>query len=106
ILLDEPSSFMDPKHQVLLAEILEKINREQGVGVLVASHDVNSLAELATKVIALKDTKLQFFGDKQRFLSEEQLATVYDVRFSILANASTGRSYAVVEGRMKDVGVS
>jgi iron complex transport system ATP-binding protein len=53
MLLDEPGTFLDLRHQVELLQLLRKLAREQGVGVLFASHDLNVAASLGDRLILL-----------------------------------------------------
>ncbi len=41
MLLDEPSTFLDLRHQVELCDLLRRLSREKQIGVLMASHDLN-----------------------------------------------------------------
>ena len=41
MLLDEPSTFLDLRHQVELSQLLRKLAREKQIAVLMASHDLN-----------------------------------------------------------------
>ena len=53
ILLDEPNTFLDLKHQVELMPLLRTLAREQNVGVLMASHDLNLAAGGADRLVLL-----------------------------------------------------
>jgi ABC-type cobalamin/Fe3+-siderophores transport system ATPase subunit len=41
LLLDEPGTFLDLRHQVEVSQLLRRLAKETGVGVLMASHDFN-----------------------------------------------------------------
>src|SRR5205085_815914 len=41
LLLDEPNTFLDLRYQVELGRLLTRLSRERGIGVLMASHDLN-----------------------------------------------------------------
>ena len=41
LFLDEPTSFLDYKHQVETLELIEKINSEENMTILLVTHDIN-----------------------------------------------------------------
>lgn len=55
LVLDEPSAFLDPLQEILLFETLKDLNVRDGVGIIVASHNLRVVERYATRVLALKD---------------------------------------------------
>lgn len=53
LLLDEPTSNLDPGAQEMMASIVHSVCREQGISVLFISHDVNLIAKVADRVLYL-----------------------------------------------------
>jgi zinc/manganese transport system ATP-binding protein len=51
LLLDEPTSNLDPGVQENLADVVYNINQKLGITVLLVSHDVNLIAKYAYHVI-------------------------------------------------------
>jgi iron complex transport system ATP-binding protein len=80
ILLDEPNTFLDLRHQVELMSLLRKLAREQGVGVLMASHDLNLAASGADRLILLERGAIVAEGKPEQVLDPELLTRVYGVR--------------------------
>lgn len=54
LVLDEPFEGLDPASRNEIVDLLNKLNREQGVSLVVATHDVQLVAPLADKVYVLK----------------------------------------------------
>jgi lipoprotein-releasing system ATP-binding protein len=57
VLADEPSGNLDPRASASLHELLQRLRRERGVALVVATHDP-ALARLADRVCALRDGRL------------------------------------------------
>lgn len=58
ILLDEPVNGLDPKIVLEIYELLEKINKEQGITIIMVSHDVDRALNYATRVIEVENGKI------------------------------------------------
>jgi cobalamin transport system ATP-binding protein len=79
MLLDEPSTFLDLRHQVELCELLRKLAREKQIAVLMASHDLNLAAGFSDRIILLHDGAIAAAGNPSDVLKPELLAQVYGV---------------------------
>jgi iron complex transport system ATP-binding protein len=79
LLLDEPNTFLDLRHQVELSQLLRRLSRERGVGVLLASHDLNVAAATTDRLMLLDNGTLAATGTAARVLDPDLLARVYGV---------------------------
>jgi iron complex transport system ATP-binding protein len=79
MLLDEPNTFLDLKHQVELGRLLRALAREQGIGVLMASHDLNLAGALADRMVLLHEGRVAGQGSVSQVMRPEVLAQVYGV---------------------------
>ena len=79
LLLDEPSTFLDLRHQVELLQLLRQLARERSVGVLMASHDLNVAAALADRLVLLDNGTVTGEGPPARVLDPQLLGRVYGV---------------------------
>ncbi len=70
LVLDEPVTGLDPKAQTELYELIAKLNREDGITILMVSHDMEAAVKYASHVLHISKTPL-FFRHKGR-LSPEQ----------------------------------
>lgn len=70
MILDEPQTALDPKHEDLVNEIIEKLTQE-GITVLVATHNVDFAYEWADEIILLKDGQTVCQGTPQEVFSNE-----------------------------------
>ena len=77
LLLDEPNTFLDLRHQVELLQLLRRLARDRGVGVLLASHDLNVAASLSDRLILLDQGAPAATGTPAEVLDPALLARVY-----------------------------
>lgn len=62
ILLDEPTLGLDVLAKRNMIDFLKKVNKEKGVTVVVTSHDMDDLEEMAERIVLLSDGKISFDG--------------------------------------------
>ncbi len=62
ILLDEPTLGLDVVAKRQMIEFLKRLNREEGVTILVTSHDMDDLEEMARRILMISRGKLVYDG--------------------------------------------
>ena len=87
MLLDEPSTFLDLKHQIELMKLLRRLATEQSLGVLMASHDLNLAAAFATRMILLHDGAVAAQGSPRDVLTSAALTAAFEVRLDTIDRA-------------------
>mgnify|MGYP001017515568 FL=1 len=70
LLLDEPVSGLDPKVTAEMYTLIEKLNREDGITVIMISHDVAAAVRYASHILHIGDTV--FFGKRADYLQSPQ----------------------------------
>jgi len=76
VLLDEPTAHLDVKHQTETLELLRRLNRERGITVLAALHDLNLAARYFPRLLLLHHTILAD-GPPAEVLDAALLSRVY-----------------------------
>lgn len=84
ILLDEPTLGLDVVAKRQMIEFLKKINREQGVTIIVTSHDMDDLEEMAQRILMIAGGKIAYDGSFDGLREITGNLT----RFSITTNGS------------------
>ena len=97
LLLDEPTAFLDLRHQVQLFRLLVQLHAEQKLTVVVASHDINLSAQFCKRLLLLDKGRLVTQGKPEEVLQPKTIDTVYRVRSIILKHPETGRPVCLVE---------
>ena len=70
LLLDEPVTGLGPKAQHELYELIEQLNRRDGITILMVSHDMEAAVRYASHVLHISKTPL-FFGTKEAYLKSK-----------------------------------
>ena len=63
ILLDEPTLGLDIVAKRQMIDFLKKINKENGVTIVVTSHDMDDLEEMAQRILMISNGKIAYDGD-------------------------------------------
>ncbi len=79
LILDEPAAPLDIAQEGLLYQLIAEI-AAQGIGVLVANHDLNRTLRYADKVLLLSNGVLHSSGKAQEVLTEEGLGEVFNTK--------------------------
>ena len=79
LLLDEPNTFLDLRHQVELSQLLRRLARERNMGILMASHDLNLSGASADRIILLHNGTVARDGTPAHVLDPDLLSRVYGV---------------------------
>ncbi len=93
LVLDEPTSSLDPYHQMEIGGLLRKLCDEAGLTVLVATHDLNLAGQFADCVTLVVDGAVVCTGTPQETLTPDRLRSVYGVPFERFCKSSQGRSW-------------
>lgn len=81
LLMDEPTTYLDYKHQVEVLALIRKLHTEQGMTIVLVTHDVNQAFAVCDHVIALKDGAKQFDGTPAELLNGDLLESIFDTPF-------------------------
>ncbi len=82
LLLDEPTSSLDLKHQLEVLEVVKK-QTEHGISVVMTMHDLNLAARYSSKILMLKDGKI-FAAGGMDVLNTRNIESVFGVKVSII----------------------
>jgi iron complex transport system ATP-binding protein len=85
LLLDEPTTFLDLKHQVGMYRLLRDLCG-QGLGVVTVTHDLNLALSYAGRVLLLNDGRLVGEGAPDAVLTPATIANVFGVRAAVREN--------------------
>ena len=83
LLLDEPTTGLDPRSKKDVQEVIWKIRRQHDASILLCTHDMGEAEELCDRIGIMVDGELIALdtadGLKQRYRSETEMPTLEDV---------------------------
>ncbi len=79
LLLDEPTAHLDLRYQYEVMDLITRLRKERGLLVVGVFHDLNMAARYSDKAILLRRGRIYAAGTVDDVLTEENLATVYEV---------------------------
>ncbi|MET0258160.1 MAG: ABC transporter ATP-binding protein [Methylobacterium sp.] len=79
LLLDEPTTWLDVRHQVELLAALKELNRERGITIVTVLHDLNQAAAIADRVLLMRSGAILHDGAPGATLTPEKLEPVFGV---------------------------
>jgi iron complex transport system ATP-binding protein len=97
LLLDEATAHLDLHHQVTLLEMVRRLNREQGLTVIAAVHDVNLAALWFDRLLLLHQTKLAADGPPNEVLTASQIRQVFGTSVQVLRHPTADAPLVALE---------
>ena len=83
LLLDEPISALDLRHQLEVMSLVKRITKEQHLTTVCVLHDLNAAARFSDRIIMLRQGQLIAYGRPSETLSTMQIDAVFDVEASV-----------------------
>ena len=80
LLLDEPTTFLDISHQIQVLNLIRALNREHGLTVVMALHDLNLASQYAERLVVLRRGRIVEEGPPTAVIREDVLASVFNVQ--------------------------
>jgi iron complex transport system ATP-binding protein len=94
LLLDEPTSNLDPRNQYEMLALVNRIAKEQGITVLIVLHDLNLALRYCDKFYFIKGGRGFCYGSDD-IVGRETVETVYGISAQVL-NVN-GRKIVIVD---------
>ncbi|MEU6434809.1 ABC transporter ATP-binding protein [Streptomyces albidoflavus] len=79
LLLDEPTTYLDLRHQLEVLQTVVRLRAERGLTVVMVVHDLNHAARFADRIVALRDGRVAADGKPAAIVTPALLAEVLGV---------------------------
>jgi len=89
MLLDEPTAFLDIRHQIDFFDLIRKLNIEEALTVVIATHDINMASLYCDRIILLKSGLIHSAGSPKEVITTKNIMEVYETNASVDINPVT-----------------
>lgn len=86
LLLDEPTSSLDIRHQLEILCMLKGLTQSKERSVILTMHDLNLASRFSDTMILISKGKIFAAGPPEKVLSEENIETVYGVKCKVMTS--------------------
>jgi len=93
LLLDEPSAFLDVRHEIALYELLGDEVARSSVACVAVLHDLNIAAQYASRVVLLRGGKIMAQGKVEDVMTYARLKEVFEADLYVGVNELTGARF-------------
>ena len=96
LLLDEPTSSLDPAHQHIAMRLLRRV-ADEGHGVLAVLHDLNLAAAYADRVVLMHDARVAGEGPPAEVLQTDLLGAVFEIPMLVIPHPRSAHPLVIAE---------
>ncbi len=101
LLLDEPTASLDLGFQIEVASLLERLNRDRGVTMVLATHDLNLAASLCDTLVLMRNGRVLAQGPTAQVLTANAVRQLYDVDADVAFHERARHLTVVPVGRTR-----
>lgn len=83
LLLDEPTSSLDLRHQLEILELISNLSKIKNRGIMMAMHDLNLSARFSDTILMLHAGRIFCKGSPSEVMTSENIAAIYGVEAQI-----------------------
>lgn len=94
LLLDEPTSNLDIRHQMEVTMLLKEMSIRKEILVIMISHDINIASKYSDKIIMMSEGTIFAAGKPNEVINENNIRSVYSVDSRIIEDC--GRPHVIL----------
>jgi len=91
LLLDEPTTYLDLRHQLEVLELVRRLGGEQGLTVCWVLHDLNAAAAFSDRMIWLREGRIVARGTPGESFTPDLVRRTFDVEATVVTDPRSGR---------------
>lgn len=94
LLLDEPTTYLDIAHQIEIMELVRRLNREEGITIVMVLHEINHALRYSDELLLMKDGGIYAQSDPWSMARSGTLSEVFRVEADLLEGEGEPVFYA------------
>ena len=91
LLMDEPTAFLDLRHQLDLFALTQRLVKQDNLGALVISHDINLAAQFCDELLLMDKGQVAVQGGPEEVIRPEHLQPVYGCKLLVDQGPVSGK---------------
>lgn len=99
LLLDEPTTYLDVKHQLDVLDLLTELNRDRGTTIVMVLHDLNLAARYSDELVAVSGGKVFAHGNPREVITKENVKSVFGIDSVIITDPVSDHPAVMPIGR-------
>ncbi len=99
LLLDEPTTYLDVKHQLDVLDLLTELNRDRGTTIVMVLHDLNLAARYSNELVAVSGGKVFAHGHPREVITKENVKSVFGIDSVIITDPVSDQPAVMPIGR-------
>jgi len=99
LLLDEPTTFLDVRHQLDALDVLAALNRERGTTIVMVLHELNLAARYADHMVLMGDGRIIAEGTPAEVVTAGRMREAFSLEAQIIADPVSHTPMVIPVGR-------
>ena len=99
LLLDEPTTYLDVKHQLDVLDLLTELNHDRGTTIVMVLHDLNLAARYSDELVAVSGGKVFAHGHPREVITKENVKSVFGIDSVIITDPVSDQPAVMPIGR-------
>lgn len=95
LLLDEPTSHLDIRHQIQILDLLKKLNRDTRLTIIIVLHDLNLASEYCGRLMLLNDGTIFTEGSPESVLTYQNIEKIYKTVVLVNKNPLSSKPFVI-----------
>ncbi|MCK5157004.1 MAG: ABC transporter ATP-binding protein [Spirochaetales bacterium] len=100
--LDEPTTYLDPHHQVEILQLLKNLISIRNISVICTLHDLNSTLAFSDRTMLLNHGRIQHVGSPESVITVDTIKKIYNLNAAIVKNPLTGKPMVAIDSSLKE----
>ena len=83
LFLDEPTAGLDFRYQLVILDLVKRLNTEFGITIVMVLHEINQAICFSDRIIGLKDGHVAVEGNPEEVITSDTLEELYGVKLGV-----------------------